>query len=154
MKELPQHTTYFQKYKEKLNAQMFEKPYTLTVENYQESFHHLLCWEEKEHMSILANRWELSYIYSSHSSLIDNYPGLGPKCLPLKSQGIETSQWPQVWDSGSWEAKECCVHILLECSHYSIHTSQRLFILAQFTWRHINLFLVKNRACKRKKALL
>ena len=56
VRELPEHTTYFQKYKEKLNTQMFQKPYTLTVENYQESFHHLLCWEEKEHMSILANR--------------------------------------------------------------------------------------------------
>ena len=56
VRELPKHTTYFQKYKEKPNTQMFETPYTLTVDNYQESFHHLLCWEEKEHMSILANR--------------------------------------------------------------------------------------------------
>jgi superfamily I DNA and/or RNA helicase/exoribonuclease R len=54
MSNATQHTEFFQKYREKLDIQVFEEP--LTVANYQERFHHLLCWEEKEHMSILAKR--------------------------------------------------------------------------------------------------
>ena len=30
----------------------------VTRENYQEKFHKLLCWEEKEHIDILGNRLE------------------------------------------------------------------------------------------------
>ena len=30
----------------------------LTVENYREKFHKLLCWEEKEHITILHERCE------------------------------------------------------------------------------------------------
>ena len=59
----PQHTEFFQKYREKLDTTMFKGP--LTVANYQERFHHLLCWEEKEHMSILAKRLSsLTYRYT------------------------------------------------------------------------------------------
>ena len=54
MSNTPQHTEFFQKYREKLDTMMFKGP--LTVANYQERFHHLLCWEENEHMLILAKR--------------------------------------------------------------------------------------------------
>ena len=36
------------------NLCLFDAP--LTPENYQERFHHLLCWEESEHIKQLANR--------------------------------------------------------------------------------------------------
>ena len=54
VENVPQHTTYFWKYEKKLDTQILERP--LTVNTYRETFHHLLCWEEKEHMSILAKR--------------------------------------------------------------------------------------------------
>ena len=50
----PKNTVYFLKYRDKLNIKVLST--ALTVNNYQERFHHLLCWEEKEHMSVLAER--------------------------------------------------------------------------------------------------
>ena len=41
----------------KLDISILKKP--LTRENYREKFHHLLCWEEKEHSKILSERYNL-----------------------------------------------------------------------------------------------
>lgn len=39
----------------KLDIAVLKKP--LAKENYKEKFHHLLCWEEKEHSKILNKRY-------------------------------------------------------------------------------------------------
>jgi len=46
---------YFEEYRHKLSTNIISKP--LTIENYREKFHHLLCWEEKEHCDILTKRY-------------------------------------------------------------------------------------------------
>lgn len=50
-----ENTEYFVRYKDKLDERIFQGP--LTLENYRERFHHLLCWEEKEHIATLSNRY-------------------------------------------------------------------------------------------------
>ena len=50
-----ENTKYFFQYGDKLDERIFHGP--LTLENYKKRFHHLLCWEEKEHMSILSERF-------------------------------------------------------------------------------------------------
>ena len=86
------NTEYFLHYKDKLNESVFEGP--LTPLNYKERFHHLLCWEEKEHMCILSNRyvsstfvWKQLYpvhvhiivsvhiLYGTYNSFLQNIEG-------------------------------------------------------------------------------
>ena len=55
------NTEYFLHYKDKLSESVFEGP--LTPLNYKERFHHLLCWEEKEHMCILSNRFVQCFVH-------------------------------------------------------------------------------------------
>ena len=56
VRKLPEtHSKYFMKYKHKLDVELFKQE--LTRENYTEIFHHLLCWEEREHDNILQKRY-------------------------------------------------------------------------------------------------
>ena len=48
------HTDFYMQHKDLLDKAIIEKD--LTRENYKEKFHHLLCWEEKEHEKLLAER--------------------------------------------------------------------------------------------------
>ena len=54
-----ENTKYFFHYGDKLDERIFHGP--LTLENYKKRFHHLLCWEEKEHVSILSDRFVPAY---------------------------------------------------------------------------------------------
>lgn len=49
-------SSFYEKYSTRLesNTHLFRDP--LTAANYKERFHHLLCWEEKEHIKQLAER--------------------------------------------------------------------------------------------------
>ena len=54
--KLPEvHSESFTKYKNELDIDRLKQP--LTRENYVEKFHHLLCWEEKEHDDLLKQRY-------------------------------------------------------------------------------------------------
>ena len=54
--KLPEvHSESFNKYKNELDIDQLKQP--LTRENYVEKFHHLLCWEEKEHDDLLKQRY-------------------------------------------------------------------------------------------------
>jgi exoribonuclease R/predicted ribonuclease YlaK len=55
-----ENTKYFFHYGDKLDERIFHGP--LTLENYKKRFHHLLCWEEKEHVSILSDRCNGRYL--------------------------------------------------------------------------------------------
>lgn len=46
-------SSYYKEYVGKLESNFKE---SLTVANYKERFHHLLCWEEREHVKQLAER--------------------------------------------------------------------------------------------------
>ena len=60
--KLPEvHSESFTKYKSELDIERLKQP--LTRENYVEKFHHLLCWEEKEHDTLLRQRY-LSIFYA------------------------------------------------------------------------------------------
>ncbi len=50
-----QHTDFYKRIKLDEHSQAIIRS-ELTRENYKEKFHHLLCWEEKEHEKILADR--------------------------------------------------------------------------------------------------
>ena len=56
-----ENTEYFFLYKDVLDECIFQEP--LTPGNYRKRYHHLLCWEEKEHMSILSERYVKSNVY-------------------------------------------------------------------------------------------
>ena len=54
--KLPEvHSESFTKYKSELDIDRLKQP--LTRESYVEKFHHLLCWEEKEHDDLLKQRY-------------------------------------------------------------------------------------------------
>ena len=46
--------TYYERHKDELETNRLEDP--LTVQNYKEKFHYLLCWEQREHEKQLAER--------------------------------------------------------------------------------------------------
>ena len=51
------HSSFYEKYKDKLEEyypKLMEEQ--LTADNYQERFHHFLCWEEQEHDRQLTER--------------------------------------------------------------------------------------------------
>ncbi len=50
-----QHTDFYKRIKLDEHSQAIIRS-ELTRENYKEKFQHLLCWEEKEHEKILADR--------------------------------------------------------------------------------------------------
>lgn len=53
--KLPEvHSESFTAYKNDLDIDRLKQP--LTRESYVEKFHHLLCWEEKEHDNLLKQR--------------------------------------------------------------------------------------------------
>ena len=53
--DLPEvHSTFYEQYKDKLDRKKLMEE--LTPDNYEEKFHHLLCWEEKEHDDLLKTR--------------------------------------------------------------------------------------------------
>ena len=54
--KLPEiHSESYAKYKDELDIDQLKQD--LTRENYVEKFHHLLCWEEKEHDNLLKQRY-------------------------------------------------------------------------------------------------
>ena len=55
----------------KLDIAVLKKP--LTRENYREKFHHLLCWEEKEHSKILSERYTISFTFYCTVTTIETY---------------------------------------------------------------------------------
>ena len=50
------HSSYYEKYKDKLEDSNPIMKEPLTAKNYKEKFHLLLCWEEKEHHRQLSER--------------------------------------------------------------------------------------------------
>ena len=54
MKRQTHHTNFYRELEGKLDMKVIQRK--LTPENYKEKFHHLLCWEEKEHERLLAER--------------------------------------------------------------------------------------------------
>ena len=50
----PDYSDFYRQFEGQLNIDVIQNE--LTVENYKEKFHHLLCWEEKEHEQLLASR--------------------------------------------------------------------------------------------------
>ena len=50
-----QHTDFYKEHQNKLDKAIIEK--RLTRSNYKEKFHHLLCWEEREHERVLTTRY-------------------------------------------------------------------------------------------------
>jgi hypothetical protein len=59
--KLPEvHSESFTKYKNELDIDRLKQP--LIRENYVEKFHHLLCWEEKEHDDLLKLRYSMHAI--------------------------------------------------------------------------------------------
>lgn len=53
---MKQHTDFYKEHKDKLHKAVIEKK--LTRSNYKEKFHHLLCWEEREHEQVLTSRYD------------------------------------------------------------------------------------------------
>ena len=53
---MKQHTDFYKEHKDKLEKAIIEK--NLTRSNYKEKFHHLLCWEEREHEQVLTRRYD------------------------------------------------------------------------------------------------
>ena len=63
--KLPEvHSESFSKYKSELDIDRLKQP--LTRESYVEKFHHLLCWEEKEHDDLLKQRYMHVVLYYIH----------------------------------------------------------------------------------------
>ena len=63
--KLPEvHSESFSKYKSELDIDRLKQP--LTRESYVEKFHHLLCWEEKEHDDLLKQRYMHAILYYIH----------------------------------------------------------------------------------------
>ena len=60
MKREPHHSDFYRQFEGQLSANVIRNE--LTAENYKEKFHHLLCWEEKEHERLLANRCVLAVL--------------------------------------------------------------------------------------------
>jgi len=51
---------YFaERIKEEIDVQVIEE--SLSVTNYKKKYHNLVCWEEKEHIEILENKWVLIF---------------------------------------------------------------------------------------------
>ena len=46
--------SFSERIKEELNIEIIQAP--LTRKNYKEKFHHMICWEEKTHIDILAEK--------------------------------------------------------------------------------------------------
>ena len=69
--KLPEvHSESFIKYKSELDIDRLKQP--LTRESYVEKFHHLLCWEEKEHDDLLKQRYmHAKALYLSYIKKID-----------------------------------------------------------------------------------
>ncbi len=64
--KLPEiHSESFTKYKNELDIDRLKQPLR---ENYVEKFHHLLCWEEKEHDDLLKQR----YMHASTIAICHN----------------------------------------------------------------------------------
>lgn len=57
---------YSLKYKDQLNDDILKD--VLTVKNYRDKFHHLLCHEEEEHAHQLAKRYLYSISYKSNNN--------------------------------------------------------------------------------------
>lgn len=51
----PKYTTFSERVKNVLKLEDIQAE--LTIENYKDKFHKLLCWEEMEHISILHDRF-------------------------------------------------------------------------------------------------
>lgn len=51
----PKYTTFSERVKDDLNLEDIQAE--LTIANYRDKFHKLLCWEEMEHISILHHRF-------------------------------------------------------------------------------------------------
>ena len=49
-------SSFYQEYEAKLEMGLGILKSPLTEDNYKEKFHHLLCWEEKEHIKQLDKR--------------------------------------------------------------------------------------------------
>ena len=49
------YTTFAERVKDELKLEHIQAE--LTIENYKDKFHKLLCWEEMEHISILHHRF-------------------------------------------------------------------------------------------------
>ena len=61
VRRLPEtHSKYFIKYEHELDVKVLKQE--LTRENYTEKFHHLLCWEEREHDNILQKRYDYNLL--------------------------------------------------------------------------------------------
>ena len=54
-------SSFYQEYIDKLELNSSLLKDRLTVQNYKEKFHHLLCWEEQEHIRQLSERYICSY---------------------------------------------------------------------------------------------
>ena len=53
------YSSFFERVEEKLYIEEIQRD--LTVTNYKEKFHKLLCWEEKEHITLLHNRYVITH---------------------------------------------------------------------------------------------
>ena len=60
VKKEPHHSDFYQQFEGQLSVNVIQNE--LTAENYKEKFHHLLCWEEKEHERLLAIRCVLAVL--------------------------------------------------------------------------------------------
>ena len=54
-KRQPKYSTFFERVKEELKIE--DVLTDLTAASYKEKFHKLLCWEEKEHITVLHERY-------------------------------------------------------------------------------------------------
>ena len=58
------HSSFYNKYKDRLESHRYILKEPLTADNYKEKFHFLLSWEEQEHDKQLAERqdfYNISY---------------------------------------------------------------------------------------------
>ena len=58
----PKYATFAERVKDDLKLEDIQAE--LTIVNYKDKFHKLLCWEEMEHISILHDRFVNVYTYS------------------------------------------------------------------------------------------
>ena len=65
------HSEWYTTNEEKWKSETSILEEDLTPDNYKDKFHHLLCWEEKEHSDLLSKYVEKRSNYTQQQQIID-----------------------------------------------------------------------------------